>query len=76
MTNKSNPRTKASKKYNNVNYSQLNLRLPPNIIEGLKVYCNIYKLSQRELISQLICKKIETDTGKNIDEFLLSNEKS
>ena len=74
--NKQNSQTRAKNKYNNANYTQLNLRLSPSIVEGLKIYCNTYKLSQRELISQLICKKIETDTGKSIDEFLLSNEKS
>lgn len=71
---KQNPRTRAKNKYNNANYSQLNLRLSPNIVEGLKIYCNIQGLSQRELISQLICEKIERDTGKSFDEFIKENQ--
>ena len=68
--NKQNSQTRAKNKYNNANYTQLNLRLSPSIVEGLKIYCNTYKLSQRELISQLILEKIERDTGKSFDEFL------
>lgn len=72
--NKQNSQTRAKNKYNNANYTQLNLRLSPSIVEGLKIYCNTYKLSQRELISQLILEKIERDTGKSFEEFLKENQ--
>ena len=74
MTNKSSSRTKASKKYNEANSAQLNLRLAPSIVQGLKLYCNNKEISQRELISQLICEKIERDTGKSFDDFLKENQ--
>lgn len=66
----SNSSTKAKRKYNAENYSQLNVQLKSDVIKNFKLYCKNSNIPQRAFIEQAIMEKIERDTGKSFDEFL------
>ena len=70
----SNSSTKAKRKYNEQNYSQLNVQLKSDIIKNFKLYCKNSNIPQRVFIEQAITEKIERDTGKSFEEFLKENQ--
>ena len=70
----SNSSTKAKRKYNAENYSQLNVQLKSDVIKNFKLYCKNSNIPQRAFIEQAIMEKMERDTGRSFDEFLKENQ--
>lgn len=65
----SNSSTRAKRKYNSENYSQLNIQLKTQTITTFKTYCKNCGIPQRAFIEQAIREKIERETGKKIEEL-------
>ena len=67
--NKTDPKTKAKRKYNDKSYKRVSLYLKNEEMAIIEGFCKNKNYSKNNLFIESVREKIEKETGKNFDQL-------
>lgn len=70
IDNKTDPKTKAKRKYNEKSYKRVSLYLKNEEMSIIEDFCKNKNYSKNNLFVESVREKIEKETGKNFDDLM------